>query len=231
MHCVANRGSIEDGMSITIFPHLVRRQSELQHVTVAEFECIANFRRRVEQLHSTKMQWREIPIATMGYDSKGQLVSYENNVPEIDHILALAVRFRLLFAEKEPTRFEKIINILRRRAVDEWAQNYLESIRGSYLHAMKSDDASAHFGKRIDNRSMISLWFNSEFFHSEEDKRKVLLDINEIIGEKGSLFHLYIAIKRSCVDIDRLYAVLHKFEKSHPFVYTPNYHFRKSVES
>jgi hypothetical protein len=214
-------------MSITIFPHLVRRETRLEMVTDDEFHAIENFKIRVEQLNDTKSKGRLVPISKTSVDEHGNVVAYENNLPDTEHILAIAVRFRLLFAQKEPTQFEKIVNIIRRRAVDEWAQNYIENIRYCYLEAMKSDGTSFKLGAIIENQQMISLWFNSEFFHSDLEKKKQLTDINAIIGEQGSLFHLYIAIRRCSADIIRMYVLLHRFQRDHAFIYTPNHHFRK----
>lgn len=214
-------------MSITIFPYLVNRESKLESVTEEEFQGIENFKHRVEQLHSTKKKDMMPPLSQTSYED-GRVVSYENNVPDIDYVIAISTRYRLLFAEKEPTRFEKIVNIVRRRATDEWAQNYIDNIRLCYLKSLEADDISNNLGLVVENRKMISLWFNSEFFHTDSDKRKILSNINESIGEAGSLFHLYVAIRRCLADVDRLYTVLHKFHREHSYIYTPNHHFRKA---
>lgn len=214
-------------MSITIFPYLVRRETPLEMVTDNEFQAIENFKIRVEQLYDTKSKGQLVLISKTYADEYGNVIAYENNLPDTEHILAIAVRFRLLFAQKEPTQFEKIINIIRRRATDEWAQNYIENIKSCYLEAMKSDDTSSKLGASIKNHQMISLWFNSEFFHSNPEKKKELTNINSVIGEQGSLFHLYIAIRRCSADIVRLYVLLHRFQREHAFIYTPNHHFRK----
>ena len=216
-------------MSIIIFPYLVNRESKLESVTEEEFQFIDNFKRRVEQLHSTKQKDTMPPLSHTSYGEDGRVVLYENNVPDIDYVIAISTRYRLLFADKEPTRFEKIVNIVRRRATDEWAQNYIENIRLCYYESMGADNTSKNLGLAVENRKMISLWFNSEFFHTDSDKRKVLNDINEYIGEAGSLFHLYVAIRRCLVDVDRLYSVLHKFHREHSYIYTPNHHFRKQT--
>jgi hypothetical protein len=214
-------------MSITIFSYLVNRESSLTSVTADEFQTIEEFKKRVEQLHETKSKNRTLPMSSMSFNEEGTVVAYENNLPDTEYILAIAVRFRLFFGNNERTNFEKVINIVRRRATDEWAKNYIDHIRSCYLHAMKSNETSTPLGASIDNRLMISLWFNSEFFHSDSEKREKLDDINKNIGERGSLFHLYIAIRRCSVEIDRLYTVLHKFGRDHALIYTPNHHFSR----
>ena len=218
-------------MSIIILPYLVNRESKLELVTEEEFQAIDDFKRRVEQLHSTKKKDSIPPLSSTFYGEDGRVVSYENNVPDIDYIITISTRYRLLFAEKEPTRFEKIVNIVRRRATDEWAQNYIENIKLCYLATMDADDTSDNLGLAVENRKMISLWFNSEFFHTDSGKRKILNDINENIGEAGSIFHLYVAIRRCIVDVDRLYSVLNQFHREHSYIYTPNHHFRKKTLS
>lgn len=216
-------------MPIIIFPYLVNRESSLSDVTDDECHDIEDFKRRVEQLHEVKSKNVNLPMSSFTLDEHGAVTAYKNNVPEIEHILAIAVRFRLFFGNDEPTNFGKISNIIRRRATDEWAKNYIDNIRLLYSEAMKATDTSAPLGINVDNRLMMSLWFNSEFFHSDSKKRDQLKDINECIGERGSLFHLYLAIRRCSVEIDRLYTVVHRFEKDHKFIYTPNHHFNRST--
>lgn len=213
---------------MTIFPYLVYRETPLVSVTFEEFQVIENFKKRVEQLNETKSKDRDFPVSRTSFNDEGAVIAYENNLPDIDYILAVAARFRLLFAEKEPTRFEKVINIVLRRATDDWAKNYLSHIRACYLDTMKSNNSSAKLGMAIENRNMISHWFNSEFFHSDLNHEKKLVVINERIGKLGSLFHLYTAIRRCSTDIDRLYTVLYKFGRNHEMIYTPNHHFNKN---
>lgn len=211
-----------------IFPYMVARQSTLSGVTKEEHKIILSFRKRVEELHLTKERDNRIPVSRTTYDELGAVASYDANVPDVDTILLLATRFRHFFAQKEKLHFETFINSVKRRATDQWASNYLDNIKLCYIAALHSDDTSAALGLAIPNSEVITLWFNSEFFHSDESKRERLDDVNERISVKGSLFQLYVGIRRCVCEIDRLYSVLYKFDEDHQYIYTPNHHFESS---
>lgn len=83
--------------------------------------------------------------------------TFEANTPDIDHIQNLALKFRFFYADREPTKLESIINLLRRQAQDEWARNYLDLLRMQYNGIMNSCDISKNMGLAVSNREIINL--------------------------------------------------------------------------
>jgi hypothetical protein len=204
---------------------MISRQSTVVGTTEAELSDVLLFRERAEKLAASQSKYQNIPILSIRRDDDSQKLEIAANTPDLDAILNLAVQFRFFFADKEPTRFEKIVTKIRHRASDEWAQNYIDRIAEHYRLAMRQTDTSSRLGHPIANRKMISLWFNSEFFHSEADKRAELRTIQDAIGEGPSLFQFYTAIVKCSSFIQMLYGVVHKLEAGHEYIYTPNYHF------
>lgn len=215
-----------EAMSLTIFPHMVSRKSKLQPLTEQELKNIALFKERIEKMAAAQKKYQNIPISKTSVDVNGVVVGFEANTPDVDDIVTLAIKFRFFYADKEPTQFEKVVNLIRRKAADEWARNYIDYIKLWYKDSMKACDTSKKLGHPVTNREIINLWFNSEFFHSEVAKREKLEDVNQNIGECGSLYQLYTAIVRCASHINSFYSVIHKLETGHEYIYTPNHHFR-----
>jgi hypothetical protein len=208
---------------------MISRQSSLVGTTDEELADVSLFRERVEKLREAQAKYQGIPVSQFARDPGSGEPVFAANTPELDSVINLAVRFRFFYADKEPTQFEKIATKIRRRASDEWAQNYIDRISDWYRTAMKACDTSSRLGHPTPNKRVISLWFNSEFFHSASDKRAELAAIHEAIGEEASLFQLYTAIAKCASFIQMLYVVVHRLEPGHEFIYTPNHHFANTA--
>jgi hypothetical protein len=118
---------------------------------------------------------------------------------------------------------------VRRRNQDKCACGYMDWLAEQYKHAMKATQVSADLGLAVPNRTIIDLWFNSEFFHSENSKREELIDIHAIIGEVPSLFQLYVAIAQCSSYVRMLYSVVHVLNVEHQFIYSPDHHFGRTA--
>lgn len=211
-------------MSQLVFAHITSRKSAVVSATDEELADI----RLAEKLDAAQAKYGS-PMSTFSRNQDSRETIFAANTPDVDDIANLAVKFRFFYANKEPTQFEKIATKIRHRTNDEGAQNYIDRISDWHRTAMKQCDTSSHFGHPISNRRIIDLWFNSEFFHSATEKRAELQTIHEAIGEEPSLFQLYTAIAKCSSFINMLYVVVHKLEREHEYVYTPNHHFKPSA--
>lgn len=218
-------------MKIPVFPHMTKRQSPVVGMALDELFDVALFRERVEKMAGTQRKYQRFPMSkTTRNDTSGE-ITFETNTPEIDEVASLAMKFRFFYADKEPTQFQKILTKVRRRVQDEWAHGYLDWLADQYKETMKANQVSATLGLAVPNRTIIDLWFNSEFFHSEISKREELADIHAAIGELPSLFQLYVAITKCTSYIRMLYSVVHALDVEHQFIYSPNHHFGRTLES
>lgn len=198
-------------------------------MTADEFTDVMLFRERVEKLAASQRKHPLIPISNTALDSELNVISFEANTPDVDDVMNLALKFRFFYADKEPTQFRKVLTKVRRRVHDEWACGYIDWLDNQYKDSMKEQRISAALGLPVSNRTIIDLWFNSEFFHSEPSKRKELVNIHAVIGEGPSLFQLYVAIVRCSSYIQMLYSVVHCLCLEHSFIYSPNHHFGRRV--
>lgn len=186
------------------------------------------FRERAEKLFASQAKYQGgVPVASFRESADSGVIDFKANTPDVDEVQNIAIKFRFFYADKEPTQFEKILSKTRRCVADEWACNYIDLIGDQYKEAMKDCDTSERFNCPITNRQIINLWFNSEFFHSNREKRIELNSIHDSIGEGASLFQLHVAMLRCSSIIRTFYYVVHALEEGCEFVYTPNHHFRK----
>ena len=213
-------------MLLPILPHLICRESELKVLSDEQLEQIFLFREKVEELATAQEKYQNIPISTYNKEENNSITDFSANTPEEDSIINLAVRYRFFYASKEATEFGKMINLIRQKSKDEWAINYLDSISRLYKDTMKATDISGKLDYPITNREIINLWFNSQFFHSDKEKRKNLKEMKNNIGKEASIFQLYLAIVKCSSYIQQLYFVVHRVSEKNQIICTPNYHFR-----
>ncbi|WP_180079448.1 hypothetical protein [Acinetobacter sp. YH12058] len=213
--------------------HLISRESEIDPLSEKELSQIYEFRRRIESYDKTMKRYHIMAISkhAISDDIEVRKATFEANTPDIDHIQNIALKFRFFYADKEPTKLESIINLLRRKAKDEWACNYLDLVRKQYNDLMNSCHISNQMGHSVSNRDIINLWFNSDFFHSDVDKRKKLSAINQSISEQASLFQLYVAITNVSVQLKSVYAITHKISSDMHIICTPNHHFKRKSQA
>ncbi|ELY1990428.1 hypothetical protein SL034_005578 [Vibrio harveyi] len=211
---------------------LIRRKSELSTLSERELSSILEFKKRAEEFEVALKRYSVVAMAShqRSDDVETRKSTFKANTPELDHLYLLSLKFRFFYAEKERTRFETVIGILRKSAKDEWARNYLDRVSAQYRGIMNRAEMSKEMGHPVSNKDMIKLWFNSEFFHSDLDKRESLENINSKISKNVSLFQLYTAISGVSTQINALYAIVHEVTGGHYFIYTPAHHFSKKKE-
>lgn len=212
--------------------YLINRESELEPLSEEELFRIYEFRRRVESFEIAMKRYYvgAIAVHAISDDPEVKKVTFKTNTLDLDQIQILAVKFRFFYAEKEPTKLESVISLLRKRAKDEWACNYLDIVRRQYNGLMNRCDMSNSMGHPVSNREIINLWFNSDFFHSDVDKRKKLSLINQSISEQVSLFQLYTAITGVSAQLKLVYVAAHKISHNTNTICTPNHHFKRKSQ-
>lgn len=216
-------------MNSYVLPYMTSRETYLvADLTSEESEQVSLFKERSERLFVSQEKYQNIPMVSYGREEDGRITNIEMNTPEFDSIINLAINFRFFYAQKESTNFGTFLNFIRQRAKDEWAVNYLDHIRKNYNNSMRSKNGCEKFCSDVDNRKVIDLWFNSDFFHSNPKKRIALKDLNQKVGEEISLFQLYSAILNCSTYIQMVYSVVHKLDKKNRIICTPNHHFRAS---
>lgn len=104
--------------------YLIRRESEIVPLSEQQLSNIYEFRRRVENYYEALNRYQVLAMSKHLISDNVEIrkATFEANTPDIDHIQNLALKFRFFYADREPTKLESIINLLRRQAQDEWAR-------------------------------------------------------------------------------------------------------------
>jgi hypothetical protein len=207
---------------------MISHVTEIEPLSNDEAQQLFLFKERAEDLAEAQRKYQNVPMSSYSSNPADRVNTFQANTPDIDHIATMAMKFRFFYADKEPTQFEKILGLLRRKAKDEWAINYIDRIALCYKQAMKSTGTTGDLGSPTTNREILNLWFNSRFFHSDAKKREKLENIHQVVGKDASLFQLYIAIVQCASHIKSLYAVAHKTTDKNLIICTPSHHFRLS---
>ncbi|MDO8769015.1 MAG: hypothetical protein Q7K57_09980 [Burkholderiaceae bacterium] len=217
-------------MSISIFPHMIRRETALEPLTIEELNTIKLFQEKALNVANAKRLQNSNPFCSFLINRADKSVeSFESNTPEIEKIEVLALRFRFFFAEKEPTHVFKILNLLTRKAKDDWAKNYIAYLRSWHKDFLSRTNTSQAFGQPTKNEEIINLWFNAEFFHQDPDKKRQLDELNSSISKEASLFQLNTGLRLCISNIENIYTVIHKITETHQFICTPNHHFQRKA--
>jgi hypothetical protein len=218
---------LQKDADLTIFPYMISHVTDIEPLSSEQAQQLLLFKERAEDLSEAQRKYQNVPMSSYSTDPADRVSTFQANTPDIDHIATMAMKFRFFYADKEPTKFEKITSLLRSKAKDEWAINYIEKIAIFYKHTMKSTDITDALGSPTTNREILDLWFNSRFFHSDAQKREKLESIHQVVGKEASLFQLYIAIVECASHIKSLYVVAHKTTDKNLSICTPSHHFRR----
>lgn len=208
-----------------VMQHLTRLRTELPELPDADVSTVALFRKRIIALHEAMAKCSKIPVARIERNDMGRAVNIESNMPDISHIEGVAMKFRFFVLQSEATYFEKVVNKIVRYSGDGAARRYVERIKRCYLESMNDCMISSDFGHPVKNKEIIDLWFNSEFFHSDESKGRKLRNLHEYCPERGSLFQLHIAMKRCSAQLFQFYYVVKDMGVDHKFIYSPDCEF------
>jgi hypothetical protein len=209
---------------LKIYPYQISNTTELSSLTTEEIKKILLFKEKAEELITIMEKSKTLTICSYSRSIDNNQTTFKSNQPEFDYISNLAMKFRFFYAEKEPTNFYAIINIIIRKTQDEMTRKHLFSIRDIYQKSMNSNGATEPLGISISNEKTIKNWFNGRLFHSDSEKREAIRNLHETVGEEPSIFQLYIAMLQCSDCIRDLYVVLSKTTEHQHIVCTPTFH-------
>lgn len=213
--------------NIEICEIYTRRETLLLNLNEQQVANIQEFKRRALDLNEILKKYNRGAISSflITEDLEKKKASFKASTPDENLIELLSLKFRFFFAENEKTNYTKFINSIIHNTDDKLAKSYLKLLKNQYNSEMTSTCVSEDFGSPTTNRDMLNLWFNSEIFHSDFDKRRKLKDINTAISRNVSIYQLFVAIKSLNSSIRRLYRVLHKFNEEQFIICTPEHDF------
>jgi len=137
----------------------------------------------------------------------GPKVNVKSDVyPNRHRAKSVYLDFRHFIANKEPSKFERVANIIKRyTSPDDLIHVFMNNLKKDFLK-------QENYGIKINRKSMtvsklIDIWFNTEFFHAGDDAKIAERELWLKVLEKDSAYNLlFWAILQSAHPIKCLYA-------------------------
>ena len=137
----------------------------------------------------------------------GPKVNVKSDVyPNRHRAKSVYLDFRHFIANKEPSKFERVANIIKRYTPpDDLIHVFMDNLKKDFIK-------QENYGIKINKKSMtvsklIDIWFNTEFFHSGDDAKILERELWLKVLEKNSANNLlFWAILQSAHPIKCLYA-------------------------
>lgn len=162
--------------------------SKMSYPTLSsvQLELLREYRKAARRVHARVRPYAQhkfqARILRRGFPDEADLI------PENDFI-ALLVAFRLIWAQKEPTNFGRIANLLYPLCMPDDIE-YIEIIRRDWKEIPRRPIALDLFGEHFRPGDVLEAWMNGEVFHQGVDLRRRV----ELLGELGAMSHLILQL-------------------------------------
>jgi hypothetical protein len=180
-----------------------------------EWESIEYFKIRAREFILNVEDLGLPSMWSLGSDSGGEKTKAQTNTfPGRHRAKSIYLDFRHFTADKEPSKFEKVVNVLRRH-IDSLnpIQKFLEKLRREFIgHNEHEIEVN---GQHLSNQRLIKILFNTEYFHAGNETQRADREIlSNTIENEGIQHLLFWSIMRNVHTIKSLYACLKDMEKS-----------------
>ena len=180
-----------------------------------EWESIEYFKIRAREFILNVEDLGLPSMWSLGSDSGGPKTKVQINIfPGRHRAKSIYLDFRHFTADREPSKFEKVVNVLRRHIDNSKPiQEFLEKLRKEFFgHNEYKIEVN---GQQLSSQRLMKILFNTEYFHSGNESqrtdREILL---KTIEDEGVQHLLFWSIVRNVHTIKSLYACLKDLEKS-----------------
>ncbi|MFH1394660.1 MAG: hypothetical protein ABIH09_00690 [Candidatus Omnitrophota bacterium] len=168
-------------------------------LTEADWKCIQMFDGKVKNLRQTKLvATAKGEISARIQYEKGKGLSFNTKFPSKELIAELLMAFRFFYLQKELSYFPKIINILTKHIQIQEAIDLLKRYKKQWNDCLFKQALKLSVNnKQLTSQLMLDLWFNSHYFHNDDEKRRYLKTINNVLSEPFSQYILLDAVMES----------------------------------
>ncbi len=113
-----------------------------------------------------------------------------NKKPTEEQIESFLARFRAFYMKGEPTYFLRICDILYTSIEDDKKKEEIVYLRATYNKILNKGSGFGFYinKNKISPDHNINLWLNAYYFHSDDEKRKQLKDLQNLPGDIAKAF-------------------------------------------
>lgn len=147
---------------------------------------------------------------------------FQASLPPEEQVAEFLMAFRFFYLQKEDTCFPKILSIVGRHTEQEEAREALKFFRKRWENSLFGNAMQLKLnGKQITTSSLLDIWFNAHYFHSDKDKVKELQVMKSLFSEDFAKYMLLDASYEASKIVLKFYQGLKDivddyFEKSQP---------------
>lgn len=160
-----------------------------------EWDCIDLFKKRVEKLSKTEYFSGRHPINGKVRFNHQEGIVFHCDIPP-DHItVEHLTAYRHFCAEKEKCYFPKVLKIIGRYADNDEARATLKAFRIRWENGLFNDAMRLSLnGEKMTAAMLLDVWFNGEFFHSDNEKIEKLIAMENAFPNDFFKFMLLDAV-------------------------------------
>lgn len=152
---------------------------------------------------------------TLSVNSGGERVAVSaSSYPGRHRAKSLYLDFRHFVADREPSKFEKVVNLLRRHLrANEPLQKFLPKLKHEFANPQNGNIEVA--GDKRPISELINIWFNTEFFHAGRADQMLERERWLKVMEDESVHHLmFWAVVGAAHEVKTLYACIKDLDQS-----------------
>jgi hypothetical protein len=161
-----------------------------------EWKVLRQFCEKAKKLKATRLA-SENPVirGKLQYNDKKGLW-FDSELPPKEQIAEYLMEFRFFYLQDEPTHFPKILRLIGRHTKQspDFTQA-LKTFRSQWRDSLFKKAFQIKFNnKPITTSLLLDLWFNAEYFHSDETKGRELKELKDVFSEEFARYMLLEAV-------------------------------------
>ena len=191
-------------------------------LTAKDWHCIEIFQLRAKEfIEERKALNLGLLSIQMSRQPDGS-ISGRGNIPTTRQLKIFYLAFRFFYLEKEPSNFNKVVNIayrvitdpviriLLRRSKEQWKGRFIQTI-------------SEFHGRKYTTKQVVDAWFNANIFHSDEKHKKGLAEIDKLLKDELSRIALFMCVWDAGLAVSSLYKLIENLGPSHGHIAIPKH--------
>ncbi|WP_303909449.1 hypothetical protein [Thiohalomonas denitrificans] len=180
-----------------------------------DWRSIEHFQLRAREFLLNLEDLRLPRFWSLSIDRGGSKTNAQSNTfPGRHRVKSLYLDFRHFIADKEPSKFQRVINILSKNTDRTHPlQTFLSKLKKNFLRDI--DLGIRINGRELPLAHLVTLWFNTEFFHAgREDQEQERHELLTVLQEDAAHQLLAWGVVNTAHTVKSLYACVKDLDRS-----------------
>jgi len=191
-------------------------QAATVSLTHEQCEKLALYRRRYLAIRDNyKDLVGEEKMISFSLDRDGGRVSVNKLPYNIHRLKGLYLDYRGFQAQREPTQFQHVCNVVKRHFADGGVRGWVDV----EMHQWRNDALASWHGYKFDD--LIDTIFNAELFHSDPTKQEILSDVYDNFTSEALHMLLFYGVQERIARIRNINFIIGPCAFNHQYVRVP----------